>query len=545
MLSNEGSQRARLPEAAQAPGLTRQAFLLRGAGGLVAFSSLSAALAACGSGGSAAGTAPGAAVGNAPATPTGSLRVAMPGFPVSLDPTVDGAVSTVSVLAQVYETLVGFNHDYTQLVGVLATRWAASSDGRTWTFTLRQGVRFHDGTAFDASVARKSLEYMLRRDSPFGALLGVPTIDDPQPDTLVLHYRDPFPDCARNLTYAGPMFSPKLLVGGSAAAEKRIDKQHAGTGPYRFASVSNGQSIELTAFDGYWGSKRHVKTITFDNIPDESQRNSALEAGDVDLVMQVAPLAAQSQRANARLKVQSVPTWTTVTLQPVCTLKPFDDVRARQAMMYALDRRTLIEKLLLGQAQFDSSMLPQGVYGYAPAQTVYDHDPAKARALLKAAGYDGSPIRLSTRSDAVLASEISQALAAQLSAGGFNVTADVLDPAAYEADKYVPKPRYQLHWEEWGWVNGGPLHITLGTIAVVAKYSSPAYDALVAKITSTPDGPARLRSIQQAVEIWARDAVWATLWTPNRIDTTAADVQGYQPPPNVITLLGNTYRSGA
>lgn len=564
MLSNEESQRqmarslsrqsgavpeslaAEIRGAADGRELTRQAFLMRGAGGLVAFSSLSAVLAACGSGSSTTGTAGGAGTaGSRPARPTGTLTFAMAGFPVSLDPTVDGAISTISVCAQVYEGLTGFDPEYRQLVGVLATRWETSPDARTWTFTLREGVRFHDGTKLDATAARKSIEYTLRRTSTFGVLLGAPTLDDSTPGKLIFRYRDPFPDCARNLTYVGPIFSPKLLAGSTADAEKRVAKQHAGTGPFQFASVKDGESIELTAFDGYWGEKAGVARLDFRNVPDESARNSALAAGDVNLIVQVAPLPAQSMRANSNLAVQSKPTWTTVCLSPVYTMKPFTDLRVRQAVLHALDRRTLVDKLLLGQAQVDDSMLPQGVYGYVVADTTYAYDPSKARALLKEAGYDGSPLRMAARADAVLASEISQALAGQLNAAGFKVTAEVLDPAAYEADINGPNPRYQIHWNEYGWVTGGPFHLTLGDIAARGKYSTPAYDKLVAKVQSTPDGPAREAVIKQAVELWARDAAWATLWVPNRIDVASASVQGYRTPPNVITLLGNAYLNGA
>jgi peptide/nickel transport system substrate-binding protein len=522
-------------------GFTRQTFLLRGAGGLLAVPTLGALLAACG-GAETSGNGSAAP----PKTPTGTLRVALPAFPVSLDPTVDGAVSTIAVLYNVYESMVGFNSDYTKLEGVLATKFESSPDAREWTFTMREGVKFHDGAELDSTAAKLSIEYALREGSAFGAaLLGEPTLDDSDPAVLKVTYKDPYPDLARNLTYAGPVFSPKLLAGGVKASEKAVAKTQSGSGPYKVTSVRDGQGIDAEAFDGYWGSKGHVAAVKYSVIPDEAGRNSALAAGDVDLVMQMAPLPARSMKSNKQVTVQSRPTWTTVLLQPVNTLPPFDDVRVRQALIHALDRDSLVKNLLLGEAKTDDSMFPQGIYGYAEPATTYPFDPDKAKALLQEAGYDGAPVRMSTRSDAVLASEISQALVGQLKDVGFSVTSEVLDPAAFEADKYVEKPKYQLHWNEWGWVTGGPFHLTLGAMATVSKYSNPKYDALVAKVNTTPDGAEREKYIAEAIEQWAQDAPWATLWVPNRLDGSAAALNGYRTPPNVITLLGRAYLAGA
>ncbi len=193
--------------------LTRQAFLARGAGGLVAFSSIGAFLAAC-SNETTSGPGPGpAAAGTPPSKPTGSITVAMPGFPVSLDPTVDGAGSTIAVLAQVYENLMGFDPEYKELAGVLAEKWESSPDAREWTFTLRKGVKFHDGAPLDSTAVRRSIEYTMRKDSGFGVLLGGPKVDDSDPGTVVFRYKDPFPDCARNLTSVGPFMSPEVLAG--------------------------------------------------------------------------------------------------------------------------------------------------------------------------------------------------------------------------------------------------------------------------------------------------------------------------------------------
>jgi len=525
-----------------APGrlLTRESFIRCAAGGVVAGVGLATLLSGCGSTSQVAG---GSGTGTAPSAPAGTVKVAIPGFPVTLDPTLDGALSTIAVLFNVYETLIGFDQDYTRLVGVLAESWESDDDARVWRFTLRRGVRFHDGAPLDASAVRASIEYTLRRAAPFGPILiGAPRIDDSDPGVVVFSYEKPFPDLARNMTYASPIISPKLLAGSTRAAEAAVAARPVGTGPFAFRSVQPGRGISLRAFDGYWGETPLIADLEFANVRDESARVSALQAGDVDVVMQLPPRAAQSLRANSRVTVHDRPSWSTVLLMPACNQRPFDDVRVRQAMAYAIDRRTIVDKVLLGQATLDDSQLPQGVYGYVRPRTTYGFDPEKARALLKAAGYDSAvPIRFSTRADAVGASEITQAIAAQLEDVGFAVQSEVLDQAAYEADLALPVSRYQLHWNEAGWVNGGPFHMTFNDTAMRSFYRDRDYDALVAEVSSTPDGPRREQLIARANERWAEQAAWLTLWVAKRIDATSADIGGYRTPPNVLTLFGRTY----
>lgn len=521
-------------------GVTRETFLKHGAGAVLAASGTVGLLAGCG--GTTTGSG-GQATGTAPSAPTGTLRVAMPGFPVTLDPTLDGALSTIAVLFNVYEPLVGFNADYTRLEGVLAESWESDAAARVWRFKLRRGVRFHDGSELDAAAVRASMEYCLRRVAIFGSvLLGAPEIDDSDPTTIVFRYSEPFPDLARNMTYSAPIFSPRLLAGDARTAEGSVAATPVGTGPFKVEAVQSGRGVTLSAFPGYWGDPALISELAFSNIPDESARVSALQAGDIDVVMQLPPRAAQSLQAEGRVTVHDAATWTTVVLMPACNQPPFDDVRVRQAVAHAIDLRTIVEKVLLGQAALDSSMLPQGVYGYTEPTTTYAFDPEKARALLRSAGYDGEiPIRFSTRADAVLASEITQAIAGQLGDVGFAVSSEVLDPAAYEADLALPRSRYQLHWNESGWVNGGPFHLTLNDIAARSFYRDAAYEKLVREVSTTPDGPERERVIAEAVEFWARQAPWLNLWVPKRLDATVADLARYTTPPNLITLFGHTY----
>jgi peptide/nickel transport system substrate-binding protein len=527
---------------------SRKVFIGRTATGLAAFPTLAAFLAACGAnsqGGKRSSLSGTPAEGQPPASPTGTLRIAIANPPQTLDPTLVTTVADMTITETVYEPLVVFSGDYSELAPGLATSWRANQDATEWEFTLRDGVTFHDGSTLDAKAVRESLEYVTRSTSFYAFLLGEPTIEETSNRIVTVRYERPFPDLLNNLTFACGIVSPKALQGAVSRAERRVASTPAGTGPFTFERKS-GQAVTLRASEGYWGDGPYVETLEFVVIPDETARTAALQAGDVDIVLQVPPRAADNLRSSPNLHVVAREAWTTTNLMAVCNRKPFSDARVRQAMAYALDREAIVKSVLLGQAVVDDSMFPPGIPGHHVPPTRYRRDVEKARDLLSRAGYpNGVSIKLSTRSDQVLVNEISQALAGQLREAGFDVAVDVLDIAVFEADKAKPEPEYELHWNENGWVTGGPLHFTLGGIAAQSKWENREYEGLLARFKQTPNGPTRDRISAQAIDLWAREVPWMTLWIPSRADSTVSEVQAYQASPRTAAEFDDAYLAAA
>jgi peptide/nickel transport system substrate-binding protein len=522
-------------------GITRKVLLHRGLGGVVAASSLSALLAACGSDGGAAGTGA-SSVGKPPATPTGTLRVALASQPRIFDPSLTFSLAELAITGNVYEGLATFNEDTTQLVPALATHWDVSADAREWRFTLRENVKFHDGAVLDSTAVRRSIEYLTRRGSLYGFAAGAPEIDDSDPKVVVFKYKEPFADLARNSSLLA-IVSPKLLAGSADAAARRVGASPSGTGPFRFAGTQAGNGVTLTAFDGYWGSGLpHVATLKSSVLPDESARDAALQAGDVDIVMQVPPSAAGTLQATGKLHVETTQTWTSTMIDIACNRAPFDDPRVRQAVAYAIDRQAIVDAVLRGRGALLRGHMPAGLYGARDAATQYAYDPAKAKALLRAAGHS-APIEatLATYTGAVLGEPIIQAIAAQLNKAGFAITPHVLDQATLAKDQFSPNRKTQLAYTEMGWINGGPFHITLSSFTLTSHYPSKPYAGLVAKVNATADGPARKQAIGEAIDLLAQDLPMVPLWDPQRIDATASAVQAYRPPANVYARFENTY----
>lgn len=525
-------------------GMTRCVFLRRSATGLVGVSSLAAFLASCGGEASEQPGEDAAAEGEPPSKPTGTLRMAIPGDLTTLDPTFGASVAETAVIANVYEGLVAFNEDYSELVPAVASEWESSEDAREWVFTLRDGVQFHDGAELDSTAVRKSVEYTLREGSAYAFAVGQPTeIDDSDPLTITFRYKDPFPDLARNATFAPRIISPKLLTGPAKRVETNVQTTMVGTGPYRFVDRARGRSVSAEAFDGYWGEGPYTAELEFLVIPEESARLAALQAGDVDLILQVPPLAARRLAEDTRnTRTSSVLSWSTVSLNLDCSAAPFNDVKVRQAVAHAVDRKAVVEKILLGQAKVNDSVMPPGCYGYKEPSTVYPYDPDKARELLQeAGGGEAVSARFAVPSDAVLANELGSAIAGQMNEAGFDVTVEILDRAVANKDAGSPDRKYQIGYTELGWVTGGPLHFSLGTVASLPRYESEALAELVGRIGSVPDGPDREQVIGEAQDLVAREVPLFTLWVANRVDAMPADLQGYVAPKSVFTPVGSAY----
>lgn len=530
-----------LEEETQA-GMTRDVFLLRSASGLVGVSSLAGFLAACGRSSDQPSGQNQVANGKPPSQPTGTLRVGLAADPVTLDPSLAFG-SAVSITHNIYDGLVSFNDDYSELVPALATKWDVSDDAREWTFTLRQGVKFQDGAELDAGAVRDSFEYYVREASVWGLTVGQFTeIDASDPGVVTIRYKTGFPDLARNFTIAR-IVSPKLLAGSVDAVEKRVGEAPAGTGPFQFVSRASGRSVRTEAFAGYWGEGPYIKDVEFVVIPEESARVSALLAGDVDLITQVPPTAvSRLEQDTRRARVVSADSWTGVVLNMATDAKPFDDVRVRHALAHAVDREAIVKSVLRGQAKVNGSAMPPGTYGHKEPGATYPHDPARSRQLLNEAGYSGKvPVRLGAFAEFVLASELAQAIAAQLDEGGFDTTFDVLDSAVAVKDINAPQRKHQVFIIEKGWVNGGPFHFTLASITTESHYQGKELLDLIAKMSTMPDGPEREQVIAQAQEVTARELPEFPLWVPARVDAVAADLQAYVPPKNVFTVLGDAY----
>jgi ABC-type transport system substrate-binding protein len=493
-------------------------------------------VAACGSGsrtdgGTSVGSSTQADVGKPPAAPAGTLRVALGGPALTMDPTRAVTYYDWPLMSAFFDGLLMRKKDsFEHLSPALATAWRSNDDDTEWTFTLRRGVKFTDGATFNAAAAKKNFEFYMRRGSLLSYTVGPASkITTPDEYTLVLSYREPFPNLQNYVPFV-KMISPKALTGLADVVEKRVAKGAPGTGPFIIDSFS-ARGVTGHANPDYWGDGPHIAKLEIRPIREESVRNAALQAGDVDLVPNVTPRAAQSFESDPRIKLTSVQSWTTETLSLPSQQKPFDDVRVRRALNYAFDREVIAKSILLGHATVTGSVQPPGTYGYCKPKTQYAYDPAKAKELLAQAGLK-TPVSVSMVASAehALAAPIGQALVEQAKAAGFDIKFVQIPEAARLVDLDKPQRKYELHLQETGWPDGGSFHLANGWITDHSNYRGKQLLGLIDRINSTPNGPERERVICDALEEEAKELPEIPLFATTMVDASTASLQNHVPP---------------
>ena len=252
----------------------------------------------------------------------------------TLDPHNTTDTESDQVIMMVYEPLIAFD-DAMTIVPRLAERWSVAEDGVTWTFHLRRGVRFHDGTPLDAEAVRLNFARVLdpvanhKRLSLFSMIDRVEVVDP-----LTVRFVTKYPFGAFEPTIAhvsSAIVSPAVAAAhgtdfGTAAAA------NSGTGPYRVVSWKKDQEVVLERFDGYWGAKGVTRQIVYRPIPEAAARVLALESGDVDVISRVPATDIPRLEARSDVAVHKLPGVGAQQFRFNVTKKPYNDPRVRQAM---------------------------------------------------------------------------------------------------------------------------------------------------------------------------------------------------------------------
>jgi peptide/nickel transport system substrate-binding protein len=303
--------------------------------------------------------------------PSDTLVVGIVGEPVSLEPHRATDIAGVEIVANVCETLVRLRPGSLRPEGLLATTWA-TLDQRTWTFTLREGVRFHDGTPFDADVVVGNVEHFIRERAFAGRAERI----GPHVVQITLER----PNAALLSTLSQPFFSIQ-----SAQHLRQAEDLPVGTGPFRLVHAS-GDEVELEANTEYWGGHPRLRRLIFRRLPSSSALVEGLLSGDVDVSTAV------DQGRVAELRDRPDLTLDSQTGLNVCYLSlnnerpPFQDDRVRRALAYAVDRDRIVTELLNGHGAPADTPLPPSLLGRdaRTRELVLDRD--RARQLLARAG---------------------------------------------------------------------------------------------------------------------------------------------------------------
>jgi peptide/nickel transport system substrate-binding protein len=386
----------------------------------------------------------------------------------TLDPWNATDWNALLVTRQIFETLVDFEPAGFRIVPKLAESWSASSDGRTWTFVLRRGVRFHDGTDLDAAAVAANLDRARLTAHPlrgargpdafasYAALLEgfdeasvIAKVEARDTMTLVITTRVPFGPLLADL--AMPSFaivSPKSMrddpVGWSTSASSGA----SGTGPFVFrpGAWQPGQHVTLERNAAYWLKDRDGLALPYANrvvlrvIPEEAARITELRSGGLDAVRDLTPIALPTVKADPNLQLVPRPASSVVYLGIAATSRPLEKVEVRRAIAMTIDRTLLAATLYTGAGRPASQLLVPGMLGYDDSVVeFYRLDTVAAKRLLADAGYpSGFATELayppSWRAHYPDPRRVAESLAADLAKIGITATLTTRDPPAYRAD---------------------------------------------------------------------------------------------------------------
>ncbi len=447
------------------------------------------------------------------------LIIGMQLEPPILDPTANPAAAISEVLyGNVYEGLVQFAADGSVLPK-LALSWEVSGDGLTYVFHLKPGVRFHDGSLFDAASAKFSLERAIAAGSvnpQKSRLLAIRAVDAADPSTLRVALKQRSGGLLQSLAFGSAvMVSPQSALGN---AVKPI-----GTGPFRFLRWRRGDSITLDRNPDYHGPGATLDQVTFKFITDPTAAFAALMAGDVDAFANYpAPESFAQFAADRRFQVLAGTTEMETVLGLNQRVVPLNNVLVRRAISYALDRHAIIDGAMFGYGTPIGSHFPPHNPAYVDLTGMYPHDVAKARALMAAAGYPAGfamTLKLPPPSYARRSGEI---IASQLAQIGIRLNIENLEWAQWLDQVYS---RHDFDMSIVG--HAEPLDYDIyARDNYYFGYSNPDFKALIAALDDSVDPLQRKDLLQQIQRKLATDAVNGFLFQYPRLDIWNAHVHG-------------------
>jgi peptide/nickel transport system substrate-binding protein len=489
-------------------------------------------------------------------TPRDVLIVGQIAEPKSLDPHAVTAVNDFRILVNVYDGLVRYRDGTLQVEPALAKSWSISDDGTRYTFKLREGIEFHDGTRFDAEAVKFNFDRMLDEKHPFhdtgpfplsfffSAVENVKVIDS---STVEFKLKEPYAPFLSNLAYP-----TGLMVSPSAVKEhgKNFGRNPSGTGAFRFEQWESNSKVVVTRNPDYWDGVAPLKAVIFRPITDANTRVAEMFSGGIDVMVEVPPdnVASFASDSAFRVHEQAGPhVWFLIL-----NVKegPFKDKRVRQAVNYAIDKKALVENVLQGTATVAAGPTPSAFsWAHNASLEPYPHDPEKAIALIKQAGYDGAKLTFyvteggSGMLDPV---PMGAAIQADLAEVGLDVEIET-----YEWNTFLSKVNAGLEKKadmaEMAWMTNDPdtlPYLALRSDAWPGKggfnsgyYSNPKVDRLLESARRSTSQSQRARLYKEMQAIVHEDAPWVFVanWKQNAV--TRASVQNFKLQPSFFLLL--------
>lgn len=478
----------------------------------------------------------------APDMPEGTLVVALPLEPNSINPPNGADRMAGNVINQIFDSLLAVDNETNKIIPALATAWEISDDGLEYTFTLREGVTFHDGSAFDANDVVATWAAGVDPANAYAGSYDGVTVEVIDDYTVKLITEEPNVLFIRNMAETvGAIISDEQFAEGGNAA---IEENPIGTGPFKFVEWNKGDRIVLEANLDYWEEgKPHLAQVIFRPIPESSTRLAAIQTGEVDIVNRLSSDEAKSLLGADDVKVVRYPAdrvyYIAFNNLTTGVGLPTEDPLVRQAMNIAVDREAIIDGLFDGFARLSTGYVTPANLGFDETLEPFPYDPDRARELLAEAGYpDGFEIGMACPVGAYTNfEEVCSAIAGYLADVGITMTGgeiEFLETGVYwdlEAAKELPP----LFGDSWSASVGEALPRLQGALdgfdASYSSWSDPVIDDYLTNIEQEFDIDARAELYRELQTYMQENPPFIYLYEPNSFEAINTRVQGYEPNP--------------
>jgi peptide/nickel transport system substrate-binding protein len=460
----------------------------------------------------------------------GTIIVGLQAEPTTLDSAQISDYNSHRAAYGMYDHLLRFKDESTAVEPGLVESWEISDDGLVYTLHLRKGVKFHDGTDFNAEAVKFNIERQIDPNHPYHDTGEFPyaeftwgmvdKIEVADEYTVNMTLKEIFAPFLNHLAmHPAAMVSP-------AAIEKHgrdISIQPVGTGPFKFASWTPGVEVVLEKNPDYWGDPPKIDRVIYRPIIEDQSRLTELEAGGVNFIVNIPPDELARLKEDDRFTVVEQAGMHTWWVAFNHTRAPFDDTRVRQAMNYAVNKQAIVDNILKGTGILAINPLPPVVWSYTDDVQRYDYNPEKAKELLAEAGYpDGfSCVFWIPESGSGMQQPVPMgtAMQADLKAVGIDCKIETFEWGTYLDKVIVPPEDAEFDLMEMSWIgdNGDPdnhLYILLSGEQWpphgynMGFYKNDEVDALLREARTTLDQAKRTELYVKAQKLIAEDPPW-------------------------------------
>jgi len=467
------------------------------------------------------------------------------GSPENFYPAINTTGTSFDANGQIYSRMVEFERGGTKVVPGLAERWDISPDGKTYTFHLRRGVKWHSNRIFkptrdfDADDIVFSLERQWKENHPFFKVtssnhsyfndMNLPavlkSVEKLDAYTVRVTLNEPEAPFLSDLAMEFAAIQSKEYADAmrKAGTPEKIDQEPIGTGPYFLVQYQKDAVIRYRAFADYWEGKAKIDDLVFSITPDAAVRWAKVQKGECHVMPYPNPADLDAMRRTPSVEVLEQPGLNIGYLAYNTTKKPFDDVRVRKALNMAINKKAIIDAVYLSTGVAAKNPIPPTMWSYNDDIMDDPFDPAAAKKLLSEAGYPNGfttdlwamPVQRPYNPNARRIAELMQADLAKI-----GVTAEIRSFEWGEYRKRLQNGEHMMGQLGWTGDNGDPdnfLHSLLGCNAArtdgsnIAKFCYPPFEELVAKAKSVSDQAERTALYRKAQVVFKEQAPWFTI----------------------------------